>query len=379
MSRKEQKYMRKRMKGKKQNIAIAIWSVVILSAQLVYGVLQWNTVTDSYGFGAKEGRELLSSGLSFAYSNFLSRIFSLTGNNIHAAFIVQLLLQVMTAVLLFCAVSFLGGVVAAFVAGTAWIVYPMIFLKNTVLDPFFYYMFYFSLLFFLLSFFYHTVRKRGWSRSSICELYLMLLGFCIGVLFIWNYMTWMLIVVIVYGSTITYSVTRERIFQQKESHKQITEREQIMSSFSQWVIILSGALIGMYSTLMKYTGITGNYLFDQTRWWISQYRDFPEKCQEIGWEKAVAVAAILLAAAVCGCLLKHLRQKKEDREYMSKSSVKPQQPESFVTEDGRTVEYLKNPLPVPKRHVAKEMQFEFDVNDPGEFDIIDLDEKTELK
>lgn len=39
----------------------------------------------------------------------------------------------------------------------------------------------------------------------------------------------------------------------------------------------------------------------------------------------------------------------------------------FVTEDGRKVDYLKNPLPLPRKHIGKSMNFAIDNFD--DFDI----------
>lgn len=39
----------------------------------------------------------------------------------------------------------------------------------------------------------------------------------------------------------------------------------------------------------------------------------------------------------------------------------------FLTDDGRKVDYLKNPLPVPQKHIRKSMNFAID--NLNEFDI----------
>lgn len=379
------------MKRRRKKTAITIWSVVILLSRILYLVFAWNTVRGDYEgyqqaiFGAGENNSLFSSGLSFAYSNFLEDVLVWSENKIFTVFLIQWLMQLATIVLLFGAFYFLCGLVPALVTGTVWAFLPNVFWGISMTDPFSYYMIPFSALFFLLSYFYWTVQRKGWLRSSLCELYLMILGFGIGVICIWNYIGWILFLVIGYGAKNSYSITRRRVTIQKESGKKLPEREQMMSTASQIVILFCGALFGMYCTLMKYTGITGMYLADQVKWWLMQYRALPGVCQEIGLNKAIILLAVIFAAAVCGWICGIYRQRKEDQAYMKKFFAKRKekeeisQPESFVTEDGRTIEYLKNPLPVPKRHVAKEMQFEFELDDPGDFDIIDLDDKTEFR
>ncbi len=39
------------------------------------------------------------------------------------------------------------------------------------------------------------------------------------------------------------------------------------------------------------------------------------------------------------------------------------EPDSFITADGREVKYLKNPLPGPKKHVARYMDFDHDIDE----------------
>lgn len=45
----------------------------------------------------------------------------------------------------------------------------------------------------------------------------------------------------------------------------------------------------------------------------------------------------------------------------------------FTTQDGRIVKFLDNPLPVPKKHVKKEMDFKFHDVEPLEKKADDFD------
>lgn len=379
-------------KGRRK-ISIAAWSVMVFISRILYLVLGWNTVTDDYGFyqhamiRAEESEPLLSSGLSFAYSNFLSILLRFTGNRICVVFVVQMIMQVMALLLFFISCYLLWGMLAAFVAGTILAAIPAVLISSASVEPFTYFLFLFSVLFFLYTCLYFFQKKDGWHRSSLCELYLMILGFGTGVLVVWNYIGWMLLLLIGVIIAKTYTSTKKMIQQQKALNEKLMEKEQVMSSGSQVMILLFGMLLGMFATLMKYTGFSGKYLQEQIQWWLVQYRQLPVKCQEIGWEKAVLLLLVFLIAAGCGRLQKIYIQRKEDREFMME---KPQmaekkedtkEPETFVTEDGRTIEYLKNPLPVPKKHVAKELNFDFDFdsdsNQMDEFDIVEFDEKLD--
>ena len=96
------------MNRKRQKLSIFIWGMAVLIIRGLYLFLGWNSVTDIYGFyenamiRAEESEPMLSSGLSFVYSNFLSDILRFTGNYIHVIFVIQVLLQVVSIFLFMC-------------------------------------------------------------------------------------------------------------------------------------------------------------------------------------------------------------------------------------------------------------------------------------
>ncbi len=58
-----------------------------------------------------------------------------------------------------------------------------------------------------------------------------------------------------------------------------------------------------------------------------------------------------------------------------KAPAEEKQDDYFITEDGRRIKYIENPLPGPKKHVKREMDFDLkevddlmDFPDENEFD-----------
>ncbi len=384
------------MNRKRQKLSIFIWGMAVLIIRGLYLFLGWNSVTDIYGFyenamiRAEESEPMLSSGLSFVYSNFLSDILRFTGNYIHVIFVIQVLLQVVSIFLFLGGCYYLWGKTAAFIGGTIWALLPTILKSAGNIEPLNFYLLHFMILFFLLAHFYHYSNRAGWHRSSPCELYLILIGVYLGVICTWNYMGWLLVIIIGYILKENHPITRKLISEQKELHKKLPEKEQIMSSFSQGMILFVGVVLGMFVTLMKYTGISGKYLPKQFEWWAAQYQDIMGFCQGMEWKYAALLLALLLLLMIIAKIIKRKKHKNEEKKFMEaekKPEVKQgsapeklpeKEPDSFVTEDGRVIKYLENPLPVPKKHVAKDMDFEFDIDDTGDFDIIDLDAGFDL-
>ena len=184
-----------------------------------------------------------------------------------------------------------------------------------------------------------------------------------------------------------------------EKHYKKLEKYQLMPVGSQLMILTVGTLIGMYATLMKYTGLTGISVGEQFLWWTAQYQSIQERLQDVSVVTAAYLGGSLLLGAVLGLVIKSIHSRRQwealysdvevaEDEKILKDSKKDSKTEEtkteetettiietekaetviaetvqnvVVTEDGRQVKLLDNPLPVPKRHIKREM--EFDLND----------------
>lgn len=366
------------MENKKQRILTVLWILAAVITRILYFLFNSRMVVDTYGYyahalaGAEEA-PALTSGMAYAYTNHLSKLLPYLENGTETIGLYHLILQILWIVFLIVGMGILFGGIAQFLTGGILMLAPGIPDTMFEVSPENYLMFGFSLLFLALAVFFWLTKKWGWYRSSICELYLMLVGFWIGVVCIWNYTGWLLVPVMVHILNKNRYNLKDKIWEQKQKEIYL-ERQQVMRVGSQTSILTVGILLGMYTTLMKYTGMTGISVGEQFRWWITQYRELPGRCQDISTQLILWMLLAGVAGILCSVLIQSARRRKlqnmmyEDEVYprdkeegISVSDEKALQKETqyVVTQDGRRVELLDNPLPVPPRHEKREMDFKF--------------------
>ena len=427
------------VKRRKRRASIIIWTILMAGVRALYVFLNWNMVTDYYGYyeramiRVEESEPVLSSGLAYVYTNVLSKLLLLCGNHSEAALIFQGILQVAALYFFLRAMWCLWGRLAAFVSATILGVIPALLGAVSNVEPVSFYFFHFMLIFLMIGYFYTLSREEGWRRSSLCELYLILMGFYLGVVCVWNYIGFLLLILFAGVLVKTHLITKEFIW--KQNQDLLEEKDQIMSTLSQTLIVVCGVLLGMFATLLKYTGLSGMVIAEQIRWWGGQFADLPGICQGLELKYAIYLVAVILTGILCNVgqtaymryrkrgektktaetkepEIKTIIKVEEERpEERKKEKIKPQIKETvgnpdqkmvredvkaedwrfdldedsredwrfpdetredeekpdehtdfFVTSDGRKVNYLKNPLPGPKKHVAKHLDFDFEVN-----------------
>ena len=191
----------------------------------------------------------------------------------------------------------------------------------------------------------------------------MFAGFYMGVICIWNYMSFLLLPVMVYVLVKNRSALSEKVWEQKNIG--LKENEQLMPAGSQGFILFAGMLAGMFATLMKYTGLTGNTVWEQLFWWSRQLLTLPGRCQGVSFLAFVwVVSALILGIIVQGVAKSVQRKRMERQEYKQllkkESAEEKMQGDYFTTKDGRVIKYIDNPLPGPKKHMKRKMGFEID-------------------
>lgn len=359
------------MENKKQRFLTVLWILAVATIRIIYFLFGNQSVADTYEYYSRamlqvqESEPVLVSGMSYAYTGNLTKLMPYFENGLESVVIYQLVLQVVWMAFMIIGMGILFGGIAQLLTGGILAFAPQILESMFVVSPENYYMFYFSLLFLALAWFFGRTKKRGWYRSSFGEIYLVLTGFWTGVVCIWNYMGWFLLPVMIYILAKNRYNLKDKIWEQKQKDIYL-ERQQVMKVNSQTSILIVGQLLGMYSTLMKYTGMTGISVGEQFHWWVSMYKELPGRCQDISTYLAVLVFMAGAVGILCSILTEAVRRRKiqnqmyEDQEEPDDEVVIKKEPQYIVTEDGRKVELLDNPLPVPKRHEKKEMDFKFD-------------------
>ncbi len=359
------------MDKKRRKLLTVIWILAAAAIRIVYFLFGGGGAADTYEYYAGamirtgDAEPVLTSGIAYAYTGNLSRLMTFFGNRMEIVVTYQLVLQILWITMIFIAVGLIFGEAAKFFTGSLLAVSPWILKSIFLISPENYFMFYFSVLFLALGIFLERTRRKGWYRSSICELFLMLLGFWMGVLCIWNYLGLLLVPVTGFVLYQNHRNLRPLIWEQKQKELYY-EREQVMPVSSQAGILTLGLLLGMYATLMKYTGLTGISVGEQALWWTDQFKHAGNRCQDI----SVVMTIWLILAGGLGIFLGALgrrlyRRKLQDRMYGDEAADVTEEIHDYViTPEGRKVELLDNPLPLPKPHMKREMDFK--INDFSE-------------
>lgn len=388
------------MKKKTQILLICLWGLAVAGSRILFFFFNRRSAVDTYEYftnamiQAEKSSTPFSSGLAHAYTEFLSNLLRFTGNRIEAVSICQMVIQILWINFLFVGIGMIFGKITAAVSATILASLPVVI--NSMLDPSTenFYMLHMSLVLILLGIFCLQTKRKGWYERRLCEGYLLASGFYIGVICIWNYVGFCLIIVSAYILICNYFVLREKIRVQKEK-KEEKFNNQIMGVFYQGFLLFIGIAVGMFATLMKYTGTTGQTLVSQFDWWVLQLRSFPGRCQDISTWLIVVFSGAVLAGILCKAVLKAVKngksgrieennenseQEKFETEETSKEEGRMGEGhEEYVTSvDGRVIKLLDNPLPVPKKHIKREMKFDFNFDDLKEEERKENIEKEKL-
>ena len=149
-----------------------------------------------------------------------------------------------------------------------------------------------------------------------------------------------------------------------------------------FLIYPCGILLGCFGTLMKYTGITGNTLIEQFSWWTSSFT-------AVQFQGLSPFFVFLLPGSVLGTvgiqlLMDRIAERKGsslsvDEAVEEVEMALTEEPESrgemeTVEEkkEKKKVNYIENPLPLPKKHVKRNFDFKLDKR-KDDFDI-DIEE-----
>jgi len=381
----------------------ALWFLAVTVSRGVYLFFgRRDMFMDVYGLFARsmvrleKGTPDLDSGLAYAYTGSLSRLLKFTGNRIEAVVVYQMLLQILWLILLFAGISLLFGYVAGAVAGSILALSPWLISSIFTVWPGNYYMLHFSLVLVLLGYFGNRAGKERWLANDLGRLILAATGFYVGVLCIWNVLGLFL------AFTMIYILLRNYFWARKERLRENTEefsreekaagpepKERGMGAGTQAIVLLEGILIGIFVTLMKYTGVTGEAVAGQIRWWFSQLKDpfaqyremqIPLICRLLGAVGAGILCRLLWGRVNHFLSVKNLHRAQRNKEMPSETegagafqkradygrgagkemAVQGEEGRFITTGDGRRIKLLDNPLPGPKKHIKRKMDFDLE-------------------
>lgn len=376
--------------------AAALWIAAVIVSRGVFLFCSTGQVWDVYGFFARsmirleKGTPPLDCGLSYAYTESLSRLLRFAGNRMEAVGLYQMILQVLWLILLFAGISLLFGRVAGIVTGSVLAVSFWMMETILVIWPGNFYMLHFTIALMFLGYVRYRIKKGGWPSNDFGRLCLAAIGFYVGVLCIWDILGGILAAVMICLLFQNYFFLKKDTSGKKDGEKETNAKGRMMGTGTQAVALIEGILIGIFVTLMKYTGVSGEAIAGQAKWWISQMRSPFALYSEMQVPFILRILGAALAGVLCQLLVNRRFKVKggipsqEDGGIeaasamagLGKGSEKEMAGQAeagkyIITEDGRRIKLLDNPLPGPKEHVRKEMDFDldFEMEAADDFDI----------
>lgn len=370
--------------------AAVLWIAAVIVSRGIFLFFSTGQVWDVYGFFARsmirleEGTPPLDCGLSYAYTESLSRLLRFAGNRMEAVGLYQMILQVLWLILLFAGISLLFGRVAGIVTGSVLAVSFWMMETILVIWPGNFYMLHFAIALMLLGYVRYRIKKGGWPSNDFGRLCLAAIGFYVGVLCIWDILGGILAAVMICLLFQNYFFLKKDTSGEKGGEKETNAKGRMMGTGTQAVALIEGILIGIFVTLMKYTGVSGEAIAGQAKWWISQMRSPFALYSEMQVPFILRILGAALAGVLCQLLVHRKIRSQEDGGRETDLSTadggkgsdremagQAEAGKYIITEDGRRIKLLDNPLPGPKEHVRKEMDFDldFEMEAADDFDI----------
>lgn len=369
--------------------SLAVICLVIAMGIRIFFMMSGNVaITDDFQYyqasviSEEEQEPVMTSGIAFAYTESLSDIFEHTGNRIDVIAVYHIVLQAASFVFLFLGCHYLFGGAAAFLEILLFSFSPYMIERIFRVSPENYYLFGWSLVFWMICTLFKKTKERGWYRNNWDELFLMITGFLLGVVCIWHYTGFLLVILLAYSTVKNASGLQEKRDAWKEAYAIANllnqddfdedENVEIMPVVLQVLIVVMGMLIGQYCTLMKYTGVTGNFIKGQTIWWLKQFLYVEDgRWQDLSWQFPLWLFLTIMLGAALQSLNRFVYNRWKERE-MNKLEMEEQKKEAERREaerkEAEKVNYIENPLPLPRKHVNRTLDFKVNKNQDG-FDV----------
>ena len=388
----------------KEGYLIIIWFIIIVAIRVFLLLSGRMAVQDDFGFFElvknAEWKTAFTSGVAFAYEGTLSLFLRFTGDDMSFVAIYQTVMQTIALFLLLLGCRQLFGKGVAFLVGTLLGVSPWMMYSIFQVSPWNFYLFHWSVVLLLIGIFHKRTEVVGWFRSNAGEMYLIVTGFYMGVVCVWHYAGILLIFFVLYTQIKNASSLRERISirqnildmeeimaededdwwdndwgEDPEKDELIVDSREYMPTLSQSGILVMGVFLGAYCTLMKYTGVTGNFIKEQMIWWLGLYRNPIEGklWQDIPLIQLILLVGTMLAGVLLAMILNMIYRKQrleaeilEAREYLkgNESSDSRKWTENISKEMSEEMPDL--PELMPEDDWAREVPEEVDEPEPEE-------------
>ncbi len=350
---------------------MVLWGLAVTISRAASFFLTDQTMADTYEYyenamiQAQERQQVFSTGLAFIYRENLSGLLQFTGNRIEAAGVYQMILQILWLWLFFAGVCMIFGRLAGFTAGTLMAVSPWILGSIFVVAPENFYMLFWAAALLFLGLAVKDAKDAEKEKNDAgAVLCFLAAGFLAGMITVWHYLGLYLFLVIGYVWVVFWSRVKKKF------------------------VLFIGMMLGGGVSCAHIAAAAGKSAAAQFDGWMMELQKLPrrflyEETELENWLFCAIGAAVLCRnlAALTGkgksreqeeaVLISANTMQETERKVPQKTETEDEKPESyFIAQDGRKVKYLDNPLPVPKKHVKKEMNFAID-DVEGDFDIND--------
>ncbi len=375
------RYITTGMNKQKRGLLFFSGVVLIICSRILFFFFAGLEVEDTYGYFEqamiRTGKTefVFSSGLSYAFTHALSVVLRFVGNRHFMAGLWQMLLQILWMSLFLEGTGKLLGRAAGFVSSLTLMLSPWIFKSVFVITPENYFMLYAAFVLVLLGHYAKAAKEKGWRENFPGRLYLAAVGGLLGLLCIWSYLGWVLFFICIYLQVKNYRHWKGKTI----------DRERMMGAAAQGVRVLFWFLAGILACLMRYTAFTGLPILGQLDWWRSYLTDIHSQGQEISGLLTLWLITAFGAGVICRRVSEKHEKPEEEEMIMEETAVEERKGlQETAEKDGNAekeqakVKLLDNPLPVPKKHVKKEiafdiedvkMEFDISVSEDDDFDI----------
>lgn len=327
---KEEKLSEKR----KQNTSVStviililmVFSIAVFLGTRIYCLMEgFDQALDPFGYRrllmmkADQAFNSLTTGIAYAYTESLSVLLKMVHERKWSIALFHCVQQLIAYVLLFFGVRFLFGKVAAGISCLVVAASPWFIDSIFILSPENHYFFLWSLAVFLIGVYDRTGRKKGWYRNNTGEGFLILLGVVLGVLCIYHFFSFSLLLLLFFAvvKNVPEARTRKKMTKLASmvpDEEQEKKRHAFMPILSQIMILVSGILIGGFFALLKYTGYTGYYITQQFKWWLRQFKEpVYDTWQDLFVWLPLHLAGILMSCFICYMIAGILEEKKKKK------------------------------------------------------------------
>lgn len=342
----------------RKGLTVFLGLLLVLIIRFWFLFMGQMTVLDDYGYyqasmiQAGDAGPVLTSGAALAYSQSLSAILRFTGNRMDVIVYYHILLQAFSFCFLSLGYRSFFGKASAVLQMLLFSFLPWMSVSVFKISPENYYLFAWSLVCMLLSL---VCKREEDKRGAVLPL---LTGMGLGLVCSLHAMGFALVLLFLFSAK---------------------------GRAGKLVPVLIGTVFGGFLTLAGDQRILDRGFVDTVAWWgrgvlrieNGRWQDLDLWLPVWLWSMLAAGVFLKTAQALMSRGKSGRAAKEAEDGAVIKNTDREKEADKMETtpEDGKKINYIENPLPLPKKHVRRVMEFKLDEKD--DFDI-EIDEKDDF-